>query len=41
MRELLQGLRTAMALKDQEEPTPEGVQEVSRVAKELLDIAQK
>lgn len=41
MRELLQGLRTAMALKDGEEPTKEAVEEVSKVAKELVTIARK
>lgn len=41
MRELLQGLRTAMALEEGVEPTEEAVQEMAKVALELVTIARK
>lgn len=41
MRELLQGLRTAMSLEEGEKPTKEAVEEVGTVALKLVTIARK
>jgi hypothetical protein len=41
MRELLQGLRTAMSLEEGKEPTEQEVKEVARVASELVIIARQ
>ena len=41
MRELLQGLRTAMTLAPRQKPKPADVEEVNKVAKELVELARK
>ena len=41
MREFLQGLRSAMTLAEDAEPTPEGVEEIKEVATKLADFVRK